>query len=146
MVLKLYYDLMSQPSRTLYILLKKANREFESKLVALKKGEHFSDEFTKVNRIQRVPVIDHNGFILTESVAIVKYLAYRRIIPESLYPHDIEKQARVDEFLEWHHIGLRLHCAMYFRAKYLEPLLGKKNDERTLTGYENRMVQALEVF
>lgn len=29
-------------------------------------GEHYSDEFTAINRFQKVPVIDHNGFILTE--------------------------------------------------------------------------------
>lgn len=92
MSLKLYVDLMSQPSRALYILLKYVKYDkFAPILVNLAKGssynflyknilaalfprlislifagEHYGDKFTAVNRMQRVPVIDHNGFILTE--------------------------------------------------------------------------------
>nr|UQQ66587.1 glutathione S-transferase theta 2 [Conogethes punctiferalis] len=147
MSIKLYCDLMSQPSRSLYILLKTINCNLELKYVDLRKAEHYSEEFTKVNRMQRVPVIDHNGFVLSESVAIVKYLSREKIIPESLYPRDSKIQARVEEFLEWHHIGLRLHCAMYFRVKYMDPILfGRQTDERQLAGYERRMVLSLEDF
>ncbi|KOB72923.1 Glutathione S-transferase theta 1, partial [Operophtera brumata] len=49
-------------------------------------------------------------------VAIIRYLARESVIPESLYPADCQQQARVDEFLEWHHIGLRLPLSMYFRV------------------------------
>ncbi|XP_053609284.1 glutathione S-transferase theta-1 [Plodia interpunctella] len=147
MTLKLYYDLMSQPSRALYILLKTVNCKFESKYVDLRKGEHYSDEFTKVNRIQRVPVIDHNGFVLTESVAIYKYLSREGIVPESLFPKESQQQARVEEFLEWHHIGLRLHTAMYFRAVYLDPIIfNRKNTPEQTVGYQRRMETCLEDF
>lgn len=135
---------MSQPSRALYILLKCLKCEFEPKYVDLRKAEHYSEEFGVVNRMQRVPVIDHNGFILTESVAILKYLSREKIIPESLYPNESQAQARVEEFLEWQHIGLRLHCAMYFRVKYMDPILfGKAADARSLAAYESRMENSL---
>nr|XP_026486575.1 glutathione S-transferase theta-1-like [Vanessa tameamea] len=147
MPLKLYYNLMSQPSRALYILLKTAKCNFEPKVLNLTKGEHFSEEYTAINRFQKVPVIDHDGFILSESVAIIKYLARENLIPESLYPKESKLQARVDEFLEWQHIELRLHCAMYFRTKYMNPILfGTKYDAKTLEGYTHRMESALEKF
>ncbi|XP_075978171.1 glutathione S-transferase theta-1-like [Anticarsia gemmatalis] len=147
MTLKLYYDLMSQPSRALYILLKSIKYDFEPKYVDLRKAEHYSEDFTAINRLQRVPVIDHNGFILTESVAILKYLSRENIIPESLYPKDSKLQARVEEFLEWQHTGLRLHCAMYFRVKYMDPILfNKPVDPRSVAGYESRMEFALTEF
>lgn len=38
MVLKLYYDLLSQPSRALYIFFKKAGIPFEPCIVNLAKG------------------------------------------------------------------------------------------------------------
>lgn len=39
MALKFYYDLMSQPSRALYILLKTSKCDFESKEIRLAKGK-----------------------------------------------------------------------------------------------------------
>lgn len=51
------------------------------------------------------------------SVAIIRYLACEKVTPRTLYPENGKLQARVDEYLEWQHIGLRLHCAMYFRVK-----------------------------
>lgn len=147
MSLKLYVDLMSQPSRALYILLKKVNCPFELKLVNLGKGEHYSEEYANVNRFKRVPVIDHNGFRLTESIAILKYLSRENLIPDELFPKDSKKRARVDEFLEWQHMGVRLPCAMYFRLIYLEPMMtGKKPEPKQIESYKRRMENALEEF
>ncbi|XP_045773143.1 glutathione S-transferase theta-1-like [Maniola jurtina] len=147
MVLKLYIDFLSQPSRALYILLKTAKCDFEKKLVDLRKGAHFTDEFTAINRFQKVPVIDHNGFILTESVAIIKYLSRENLIPDSLFPKESKSQARVDEFLEWQHLGLRAYCAMYFIVKVVNPkFTGKSPRAETLMGFEKRMISSLETF
>lgn len=66
MSLKLYFDLLSQPSRALYIFMKKNHVPFEQKLVNLGKGEHLQPEFEKINPLKKVPVIEHNGFYLTE--------------------------------------------------------------------------------
>ena len=38
MALRVYYDLMSQPSRAIYLFLKVANIPFESCLVKLREG------------------------------------------------------------------------------------------------------------
>ena len=40
-------------------------------------GEHFGDEFTKINPFQRVPVIDDNGFVLSERYCLMKYSVVR---------------------------------------------------------------------
>ncbi|KAI8437057.1 hypothetical protein MSG28_010426 [Choristoneura fumiferana] len=147
MSLKLYFDLMSQPSRALYILLKNIKYDFTPMPVDLRKGEHYSEDYAKINRFQKVPVIDHNGFVLTESVAILKYLSREGIIPESLYPRGNKQAARVEEFLEWQHAGLRLHCAMFFRVKVLDPLVtGRPVDNKQVEGYLRRMENALDSF
>jgi hypothetical protein len=36
-------------------------------------GEHLASEFTAINPIRRVPVIDDNGFILTERWVIIRH-------------------------------------------------------------------------
>ena len=66
MALILYYDLMSQPSRALYIFLKLAGIPFEPKAIALRKLEHMTDVYASINPFQKVPVIDDAGFVLTE--------------------------------------------------------------------------------
>lgn len=66
MNLKLYYDLLSQPSRALYIFLKICDIPFEQKIVNLKNLEQYTTEFEQINPFKKVPVIEHNGFKLTE--------------------------------------------------------------------------------
>ncbi|KAI5635785.1 hypothetical protein NE865_11483 [Phthorimaea operculella] len=142
MTIKLYYDFMSQPSRALYILLKASKCNFEPKYVDVRKGEHLSEAYSKINRFNRVPVIDHNGFVLTESVAIMNYLSREGIVPESLYPKDSKHRARVEEYLEWQHVGFRFPLAWHFRVK----VLFKEPDQKRVASYEKRMVAALEEF
>ncbi|XP_077288450.1 glutathione S-transferase theta-1-like [Arctopsyche grandis] len=146
MSLKYYYDLMSQPSRALYILLKASNATFESKPVDIRTGAHLSEEFTKINRFQKLPLIDHNGFVLTESVAIIKYLERQKIVPESLYPSESKAEARVNEFLAWQHIGIRAPCAIYFRYLAIDPFLtGKPTKPEKVEAQKKRMDTALDL-
>jgi glutathione S-transferase len=119
--LKLYYDLMSQPSRAVYMFLKLTKVPFVSKPVALRRGEHLGEEYGKINPFHLVPAIDDNGFKLTESVAILKYLSDKYQVPDHWYPKDLQRRARVDCFMAWQHLNLRLYGAMVFRTKVIEP-------------------------
>lgn len=81
-------------------------------------GEHKSEEYVKnIHPFGKVPAIDDSGFKLIESVAILRYLARKYDVDDHWYPKDLEGQARVDEFLEWQHIGLRLPLGMFFVLK-----------------------------
>ncbi|KRT79583.1 Glutathione S-transferase [Oryctes borbonicus] len=146
MVLKLYYDLMSQPSRAMFILLNKSDIQFVQCPVALHKGEHLTEKYKNdVSRFRKVPVIDHDGYKLTESIAMLRYLAREKELPDNFYPNDSKKQARVDEFLEWQHNNLRLACSMYFQLKFLIPkMTGNESDEDMVILFESRMLDALE--
>ncbi|KAL1109970.1 hypothetical protein AAG570_014079 [Ranatra chinensis] len=123
--LKLYYDVLSQPSRVVKIFLLANKIEFEHKVVRLGKFEQKTEEFKKVNPLQQVPVIDDGGFILRESVAIMRYLCREKDVPIHWYPKESKAQAKVDEYLEWQHLGTRMHCGLYFRLMWLEPLVTK---------------------
>lgn len=72
--MKFYYDLMSQPSRALYIFFKLNNVPVTYCQVALRKGEHLTDDFkNNVNRFQKVPcIVDDDGWKLSETVAIFR--------------------------------------------------------------------------
>ncbi|CAH1405488.1 unnamed protein product [Nezara viridula] len=126
MGLKLYYNTFSQPSRAVYLFLKLNNIPFEKKIVNLMAGEHKKDEYKKINPLSLVPVIDDNGFIVRESVGILRYLVREKNLPDHWYPKDSLAQARVDEYLEWQHVGLRIHLAMFVRVKKLFPMMTGK--------------------
>uniref|UniRef100_A0A182YTV0 GST N-terminal domain-containing protein n=1 Tax=Biomphalaria glabrata TaxID=6526 RepID=A0A182YTV0_BIOGL len=114
--LRLYYDLLSQPSRAVYIFLRLNNVSFEPKPVALRKDEHQTDEFKKINPFSLVPVVDDDGFLLTESMAILKYVIGKYELGDHWFPqHNLKKQARVEEYLHWHQFNTRGMCASLFQ-------------------------------
>ncbi|KAG7999724.1 Glutathione S-transferase theta-1 [Nibea albiflora] len=63
--------------------------------VCARAGENRTPKFTKLNPMQKVPVLEDNGFVLTESDAILKYLATKYNVPEHWYPRQPERRARV---------------------------------------------------
>lgn len=75
MTLKLYYDLLSQPSRVIYIFFKMCNIPFEKNLINLKNLEQYTPEYEQINPFKKVPFIDHDGFKLGE-----RYLSLCKII------------------------------------------------------------------
>lgn len=80
-----------------------------------------TDEFRdNVNRFKKVPAIVDNGFQLSESVAIFRYLARRHNIGDPWYPKDDQVRARVDEYLEWQHVNTRQTCTQFFILAYLK--------------------------
>ncbi|XP_078146149.1 glutathione S-transferase theta-1-like [Centroberyx gerrardi] len=97
-LVEVYLDLLSQPCRAVQILLSCNRPPHRVRTVALRKGEERTPEFTKLNPMQKVPVMVDNGFVLTESDAILKYLVTKYNLPEHWYPRQPERRARVDEY------------------------------------------------
>uniref|UniRef100_A0A8C9S7W5 Glutathione S-transferase theta 2 n=1 Tax=Scleropages formosus TaxID=113540 RepID=A0A8C9S7W5_SCLFO len=128
-VLEVYLDLLSQPCRAVHIFLSHNKIPHKLRIVALRKGEHKTPEFTKLNPMQQVPVMVDKGFVLTESDAILKYLATNYNVPEYWYPRDPERRARVDEYTVWHHTNIRPPAAKVFLIELLRPhMLGQLVD------------------
>jgi glutathione S-transferase len=69
--------------------------------INFQKGENKSEEFTALNPLQQVPVlVEEDGFVLTESRAIMTYLVASRNVNRALYPlNDAVQRALVDERL-----------------------------------------------
>lgn len=108
MVLEFYYDFVSSGCRAVYLLLKEGGVAFEPKLTELQKGQHLQEDFLKKNPNHKIPTIDDDGYILTESAAIMKYIAIKYGLDIHWYPWDkVETSAKVDEYLHWHHLNIR---------------------------------------
>jgi len=95
----LYYHPFSSPSRAVQMTATNLGIELNIKVVDLIKGEHLKPEFLKINPQHTVPVIDDNGFCLTESRAIIQYLANGYAKDDTLYPKVTKKRAIVDQRL-----------------------------------------------
>ncbi|XP_026989358.1 glutathione S-transferase theta-1b [Tachysurus fulvidraco] len=121
MVLEIYLDLISQPCRSVYIFAKKNNIQFEYKKVSLMAGEHYGEEFGKINVMRKVPAIRDGDFCLGESIAIMQYLVEKYGTPDHWYPADLQKRARVNEYLAWQHSAMRPHGSKVLWLKLMIP-------------------------
>ncbi|XP_068846387.1 glutathione S-transferase theta-1 isoform X1 [Capricornis sumatraensis] len=148
MGLELYLDLLSQPCRAVYIFAKKNRIPFELRTVDLRKGQHLSDAFAQVNPLQKVPVLKDGDFVLTESVAILLYLARKYKVPDHWYPQDPQACARVDEYLAWQHTALRRNClrALWHKQVMLPVFLGELVSPETLAATLAELDMALQVL
>ncbi|KAM8773058.1 glutathione S-transferase theta-1b [Acanthopagrus latus] len=121
MSLELYLDLFSQPCRSVYIFAKKNNIPFEFKNISLLTGEHYEEEFGKISMIRKVPAMRDGDFCLTESIAIMLYMVQKFKTPDFWYPADLQHRARVDEYLSWQHMAIRMHGSKMFWLRLLIP-------------------------
>ena len=97
--MKLYYHPASTTSRPLMLFADESGMKIDFKVVDLFTGEHYKPEFEAINPNRQVPVLEDGGFRLTESSAILKYLAEKAGSPA--YPKDLQQRARVNERMDW---------------------------------------------
>ncbi len=97
--MKLHGHPVSTTTRPVLLLAAEAKIPLEFVVVDLMKGEHYGEAFTKLNPLRMVPVLQDGDFVLTESSAILKYLADK--VDSPLYPKDPKKRARVNERMDW---------------------------------------------
>lgn len=95
-----------------------------------------------------MPAIVDNGFQLSESVAIFRYLASRHQIDDQWYPKNPQVRGRIDEYLEWQHLNTRQTCSQYFILKYLKPrTVGTSPDDiNIVASAEKQMAQTLDLI
>jgi maleylacetoacetate isomerase len=79
---------------------------FESVLVDIASGEQHKPERLAKSPIGHVPVLELDGHLLTESVAILEYLEETRPTPP-LYPRDPWARARVRQLVELVNSGIQ---------------------------------------
>jgi glutathione S-transferase len=83
------------PTRSLRVLwaLRELDAEFEFVLVNLRAGENRRPEFLRLNPAAKLPVLVDGDLVLTESAAIVMYLA-EKYPARGLIPDDIKQRAQ----------------------------------------------------
>src|SRR3954454_775768 len=67
-------------------------------------GAHRQPEFAAIIPSLGVPVLQDDDLLLTESSAILKYLADKMNSPA--YPNDLKKRAKINAMMDWLNTGL----------------------------------------
>lgn len=100
---KLHYDPSSTVCRPIMIFLAEQNLAVELAPLSLAAGEHLGGDLARINPNRLVPALEEDGFVLTESAAILRYLA--GIADSPFYPEELRARARIDEALDWFNTG-----------------------------------------
>jgi glutathione S-transferase len=98
-MLTLYADPSSTTCRPLLLYAADSGFDLNVSWVDLSSGEHLTDAFALINPNRAVPVLDHDGFRLTESSAILKYLA--DLNGSCAYPSEPQARAKVHQWMDW---------------------------------------------
>ena len=97
--MKLYMHPVSMTSRPVRLFIAENGIACDEQVVDLMTGEHYKEPFASVNPNRLVPVLEDGDFRLTESSAILKYLADK--VGSPAYPKDLKQRARVNEMMDW---------------------------------------------
>src|SRR2546421_1668545 len=117
--MKLYYHPVSTTSRPVWLFIAENDIKCELRVVDLMKGEHYQPEFVAINPNQLVPVLEDGDFRLTESSAILKYLADK--IGSPTYPVGLRQRARINERMDWFNTALTRELGYGFVYPQLFP-------------------------
>ena len=124
-MMKLYTYFRSSASYRVRIALHLKAIPFDSIAINLKEGEQRGDFLTK-NPQGFVPALDHDGVILTQSMAILDYLDHFKPTPALLPASPIDR-AHITAMA--HLIALDIHPINNLRIlKYLKGPLGQDNE------------------
>jgi len=122
-MLKLYIGNKNYSSWSMrpWVLLKQAAIPFEEVLVrfdSFDAGSQFKKTLAPVTPVGRVPVLEHDGFAIWDTLAIAEYVA--ETFPDKrLWPQDAKARARARSVCAEMHAGfgsLRSHCPMNIEA------------------------------
>ena len=96
-------DFFSPYVMSVYVALQEKGLPFTLKTVNLDLGEHLQPGWRGYSATRRVPLLEVDGFELSESSAITEYLDESFAPPqwERLYPHDLQKRARARQVQAW---------------------------------------------
>ena len=124
--MKLYYHPVSTTSRPVVLFARESGIELDYQVVDLFTGEQYKPEYTKINPNHQVPVLEDGNFRLTESSAILKYLADSK--GSAAYPSDLRTRARINERMDWFNTGFYRDFSYGFLYPQIFPFMRRPDD------------------
>lgn len=125
--MKLYYHPVSTTSRPVLLFIQENNLKVDTQVVDLMKGEHMQPPYATMNPSKLVPMLEDGDWRLTESSAILKFLAEKFDLPS--YPKDLKARARVNERMDWINTQLCRDLAYGLVYPQIFPMHKRPTDE-----------------
>jgi glutathione S-transferase len=125
--MKLYHHPVSTTSRPVVLFAAETGIHLDFQVVDLFTGEHYQPAYEKINPSRQVPVLEDGEFRLTESSAILKYLAEKSGSPA--YPSDLRKRARINERMDWFNTGFYRDFAYGLLYPQIFPFMRRADDK-----------------
>ena len=88
-----------------YVNLTEAGADFEVRVVNFFKAKHMSPEFLRINPMHKVPVLDVDGTLLKENVALQIFIA-RQFPGAKLLPADPIAELKAISLMSWFGSGI----------------------------------------
>ena len=129
--MKLYHHPVSTTSRPVVLFASESGIALDYQIVDLFTGAQYQPEFDAINPSHQVPVLEDDGFRLTESSAILKYLADKQ--GSAAYPTDPRQRARINERLDWFNTGFYRDFSYGFVYPQIFPFM-KRSDATVQAG------------
>ena len=125
--MKLYYHPASTTSRPIALFVAENDILIDMQMIDIFHGEHRQPAYAAINPNALVPVLEDGDFRLTESSAILKYLADK--FDSTLYPKDLRQRARVNERMDWFNTQLSRDFCFGLVFAQLLPHHKRRSDE-----------------
>ncbi|HVZ51768.1 MAG TPA: glutathione S-transferase family protein [Pseudolabrys sp.] len=125
--MKLYMHPVSMTTRPVRLFAADNNIALEEELIDIMVGAHLAPPYSDINPNSLVPMLEDGDFRLTESSAILKYLADK--IGSPAYPKDLKARARVNEMMDWINTNFYREWAYNLCYPQLFPHLKRRSDE-----------------
>ena len=121
--MKLYYFQRSHHSRRVLAALNHLGMAVDLEHRDLVKGEHHTPELQAINPGGMLPLLVDGDFVLSESNAIMMYLADKHG-PTSLYPQEMQARARMHQWLSWQMCHFGPATSPFVFEHIVKPLIG----------------------
>jgi glutathione S-transferase len=125
--MKLYMHPVSTACRPVLLFAADNNIAMDEDVVDLMTGAHLQPPYSTINPNCLVPMLEDGDLKLTESSAILKYLADK--IGSPAYPKDLKQRAKVNEMMDWINTNFYREWGYNLCYPQLFPHLKRRSDE-----------------
>jgi glutathione S-transferase len=127
MIMKLYMHPVATTCRPVRLFIAEHNLSVDEVFIDILSGAQFNPPYSEMNPNSLVPMLEDRGLRLTESSAILKYLA--ETIDSPAYPKGVSARARVNERMDWINTNLYRDFGYGLCYPQLFPHLKRRSDE-----------------